>query len=108
MPYKPKAKSITTRLQHDHKDWTTNSDRYCFPEISRGPLTFKAVKNPDQTISVSLSAPEGDYDFKERIPPCDGERGLHVAVTWNGDEREVKLYLNGQLVKARHGPRTKH
>ena len=101
-----KEGSIATLLRHEHPDWATNRAVYNFPEIVSDGITFKATKNYDRTVIISIDGPFGNsYDFKAPIPPCD-ERGLHVGITWaNG---EVVLYLNGTRVKSRKSPRTVH
>jgi hypothetical protein len=97
--------TLYMRLVHEHSDWSTNSDGYNFPTLTQPDFTLRATKNPDRTISVWLTAPDGDFDFCEPMPSVD-ELGLRVVVTWA--KGEVILYLNEKLSKKRHSPRTRH
>jgi Concanavalin A-like lectin/glucanases superfamily len=91
--------TITFWLRHEHADWATNDSGYKFGVIKKDGIEASAVKNPDRTISVSLAGPfDQRFNFQTAIPPCE-ERGLFVALTW--DNKEVKLYLNGQPIETK-------
>lgn len=87
-------------LNHEHKDWSTNSSGYNFGTSRMEDISAETTKHPDKTIEIKLTGPfDKSFVFRRPIPQCD-PRGLQVAITWKDDE--VKLYLNGQLVETKN------
>lgn len=86
--------SMVFWLNHEHKDWATNSSGYNFGAIEQQEISAEAKKLPDKTIEIKIVGPfDKSFVFQRPIPPCD-KRGLQVAITWNNNK--VELYLNGQ------------
>jgi len=91
--------SIVFWLNHEHKDWSTNSSGYNFGITKQGDISVEAKKLPDKTIEIKLvGAFDKTFVFKNPIPQCD-RRGLQVAVTWKNNK--VELYLNGKPVDSK-------
>lgn len=87
--------SMVFGLNHENKDWSTNSSGYNFGSFQHEEISAKVTKHPDKTIEIELIGPfDKNFVFRRPIPPCD-DRGLHVAITWKDDM--VQLYLNGEL-----------
>jgi len=77
-------------LNHEHKDWSTNSSGYNFGTIKQGDISAEAKKHPDKTIEIKLTGPfDKAFVFQRPIPQCD-QRGLQVAMTWK--DNKVQLY----------------
>lgn len=91
--------TIAFRLGHEHRDWSTNSAGYNFGRIAEPGISVEAVKQPDKTVELNVSAFGQHFTFRKPIPSCD-EHGLFVAITWK--DRKVHLYLNGQQVETLH------
>jgi hypothetical protein len=86
--------SIVFWLNHEHKDWPTNSSGYNFGTIAQKDISAEAKKHPDKTIEIKIIGPlDKTFVFRRSIPPCD-QRGLQVVITWKHDN--VQLYLNGK------------
>jgi hypothetical protein len=98
--------TIAFFVKHKHADWTSNADRYRFPDVRRDPIAVSAVKQPDGTIEITISGPFGGrYAFAAPIPPCD-ERGLHINLTWV--DRRVMLSLNGADIETQRAAISVH
>ena len=86
-------------LNHEHKDWSTNSSGYNFDIIEQKDFSAEVRKHPDKTIEIKLTGLfDKTFVFKNPIPQCD-QRGLQVAVTWKNTK--VELYLNGKSVDSK-------
>jgi hypothetical protein len=85
--------SIVFWLNHEHKDWPTNSSGYNFDTVQNEDISAEVTKHPDKTVEIKLTGPfDKTFVFRRSIPPCD-QRGLQVAMAWKDDN--VQLYLNG-------------
>jgi hypothetical protein len=89
--------SIAARVTHQHPDWPTNGTNYRFDLPGHAPISWRAAKNADGTLSVWVQGPfNGGYEFRVPMPACpDGQ--LHIGLRWA--KGEISLYLNGQPVK---------
>lgn len=89
--------SITFWLQHEHKDWFENEDRYSFGSFKQEEFEVQATKQPDKTIELNvIGTLNQQFNFRESIPHCD-DKGLFVAITWA--HSSINLYLNGNLTR---------
>jgi hypothetical protein len=87
--------SLVFWLNHEHKDWPTNSSGYNFGTSRIEDISAETKKHPDKTIEIKIIGPfNKTFVFQRPIPPCD-QRGLQVVITWGNDK--VQLYLNGKL-----------
>ena len=89
--------TIAAKVSHEHRDWPTNKTNYKFDLPGRDPISWRAAKNADRTLSVWIVGPfNNDYDFRVSMPACpDGQ--LHIGLRWA--KGEIRLYLNGQAVR---------
>ncbi len=88
--------TISFWINHDHSDWATNDSGYNFgPFDTKQDLALRAIKHPDKTLEINVIGPLGAEHTLRGPMPVPGDKGIHVAVTWQGNE--LKLYLNGEL-----------
>jgi len=93
----PQEGTVAFTLNHEHRDWSTNTTDYNFGLFEAQGMRFGVAKHRDQTLEVNI---EGPLSSKQRaripVPPCN-ELGLRVLMTWGATE--IKVYLNGVIAQ---------
>ena len=93
-----KEGTVALRLNHEHKDWSTNQHAYQWSG-NTGGVSYEATKHPNGMFQASFNVPQADRDFAfivPRVPKCD-QRGLFVEIIWR--EKEINIFLNGKVVQ---------
>ena len=49
--------SIVFWLNHEHKDWPTNSSGYNFDTVQNEDISAEVTKHPDKTVEIKLTGP---------------------------------------------------
>jgi len=89
--------SLSFRIRHQDKDWSTNNKPYDFPAVEQGPIRAHVVKHPTRKIEIRVAGPLGaELVFDGMLPPVPDD-GLTIAVTWSANR--VQLFLNGRPFK---------
>lgn len=88
--------TITFWLEHQHSDWSTNSNQYNFGPFTSHGLKVTATKYQDKTLEIDIDGPLGHHvNFKQPTPAGD-KRGVSVAITWKGSN--INIFLQGKRV----------
>ena len=85
---------ISFLLEHEDKDWTTNSQVYVFAPIIQQGITVLASKYPDMMLNIDVTGPLGKHINFMQPTPQDNERGVMVMIRWRPSQ--ITLLLNGQ------------
>ena len=87
-----KEGTISFKLLHEHKDWTTNAESYKFgPFGDRKTLDISAFKKADRTLEIRCAFEHFFHTFSGPMPE---ESPVSIVVTWG--KKEIKLYVNGK------------
>jgi hypothetical protein len=87
--------SVFARVVHPDIDWSTNNRSYSFDMPRSGPISWRATKHSNKTLTVWIVGPsDRKYDFSIPMPRCR-DAALNIGITWG--DGNVRLYLNGKL-----------
>ena len=94
-PFSGIAGTVLLVLQGRPEQYQIPRSQYAFPPLRAGRLMIQAIKTVEGVLEVRVAG-LNDSEVVSRIPaPPLEEKGLPVAVTWDGSM--VSVYVNGSL-----------